>query len=288
VKPVRILAATPLLFAAAALYHAPAEAGMCTLPEAPLPPIISVNPKPFTIPPPATCIVGGLPGTAPELPGYILIASTSRNIVASGVTVGTLFDRVYCLGAAGVCNATDTFIIATRAHMSNTVNFPARNTHCPMWSGTSNDCFEINNFFRNIRGTNAATVAADVGYWMGPPVPPTGCGSTTSANPDCGVSTKYLEYTGKTYKGLNQVTPPGTSAADRDNTKVMFWADTNIFDPDGGHSEWSPWLYVRQNCSIGTPRYNEPAFAIKYWQGGEETQIPKNIQAQAYACKTSP
>jgi hypothetical protein len=98
-----------------------------------------------------------------------------------------------------------------------------------------------------------------------------------------------MEYTGKTYKGLNQVVPPGV-AADRDNTKAMFWADTNIFDPDGqGNSEWSPWFYVRQNCPFGgaTPHYNEPAFAIKYWQGGEETQIPKNIQAQAYACKTS-
>jgi hypothetical protein len=124
---------------------------------------------------------------------------------------------------------------------------------------------------------------------MGPPPPPTGCGSTTASDPDCGIAIKYMEYTGKTYKGLNQVTPPGTST-DRDNTKAMFWADTNIFDPDGGgNSEWSPWFYVRQNCPHGgaTPHYNEPAFAIKYWQGGEETQIPKNIQAQAYACKTS-
>jgi hypothetical protein len=287
VKITKTLAATPLLLAGAALYHAPAEASMCALPDAGAP-AISANPKPFTIPPPSTCLVSGLPGVAAELPGYILVASTTRSIVSSGVTVGTLYDRVYCLGTGTTCNATNTYIIATRAHMSGTPNFPARNPNCPVWSGTSNDCFEINNYFRNIRGTSGTPVAADVGYWMGPPVPPTGCGSTTSANPDCGVSTKYMEYTGKTYKGINEFTPPGV-ATDRDNTKAMFWADTNIFDPDGGNSEWSPWLYVRQNCPFGgaTPHYNEPAFAIKYWQGGEETQIPKNIQAQAYACKTS-
>jgi hypothetical protein len=282
VKISRALALAPLLFAAAALYHAPAQAGECLLPNSG-PPIISVNPKPFTEPPPATCRVGGLPAVGGDLPGYTQVAATTRPIVASSVTVGTLYDRVYCIGTGGVCSST-MHIIATRVHMSNTVNFPARNTHCPMWSGTTNECFEINNFFRNIIGGVGNSPNTWVSYWMG-------TGSASGTNPDTnGLSLKYLEYTGKTYKGINQVTPPGTDPPDRDNSKVMFWADTNIFDPDGeGNSEWSPWLFARQDCAFGgaTPHFNEPLFAIKYWQGGEEGQIQKNIQAQAYACKTS-
>lgn len=269
------------LCAAAILYQAPAAAGMCNLTDTGVP-LTTANKKPFVVPPPATCLVNGLPGVGSNLPGYILKASRQANIVVSGVKVGDLYDRVYCLGSGSTCNSTNTFIIATRVHMAATpVNFPARNSHCPLWSGTSNDCFEINNFFRNIRGTNAAPVAAAVGYWMG-------SGSINGTNPNASLAVKYLEYTGKTYKGLKQITPPGT-AANRDNTKVMFWADTNIFDPDGVNSPWSPWFFVRQNCPFGGTgaHYALTNFAIKYWQGGEETQIPTNVQASAYACKKS-
>ncbi len=270
-----------VLGAAAALFQqAPAQAAECALPDTGSP-IITVNPKPFTVPPPSTCTVGGLPGSAGGLAGYILKASRQANITVSGVNVGTLYDRVYCLGTGTACDSSDTYILATRVRMAATpVNFPARNPNCPLWSGTSNECFEINNLFRNIRGTGAS-LAASVSYWMG-------SGSLTGTDPDNSLAEKYLEYTGKTYKGLNQVVPPGV-AGDRDNGRVMFWADTNIFDPDGVNSVWSPWLFVRQNCPFGgtSDHYTLAGFAIKYWQGGEEDQIPTNIQAQAYACKTS-
>jgi hypothetical protein len=271
---------TALLGAAAFLHHAPAHAAVCSLPDSGNP-VISVNPKPFTVPPPSTCSIAGLPGSS-ALPGYILKASRQADITVSSVKVGDLFDRVYCLGTGTACDSTNTYIIATRVRLNPTpVNFPARNPNCPLWSGTSNECFEINNVFRNIRGTSASPIASDVGYWMG-------TGSSTGTDPDNSLSTKYLEYTGKTYKGLNQVTPPGTSA-DRDNTKAMFWADANVFDPDGSNSSWSPWFYVRQNCPFGGTgdHYTLTSFAIKYWQGGEESQIPTNVQASAYACKTS-
>ena len=281
-KTIRALIVLQVLLATAAMFHnAPAQAGMCDLPDTGNP-IITVNPKPFIVPPPSNCLVDGLPGSGSDLPGYILKASRQADITVSGVKVGDLYDRVYCLGTGTTCDATNTFILATRVHMAATpVNFPARNPNCPLWSGTSNECFEINNFFRNIRGTNASAVGASVGYWMG-------SGSSTGTDPNNSLAVKYLEYTGKTYKGLNQVTPPGT-AADRDNTKAMFWTDTNIFDPDGVNSPWSPWLVVRQNCPFGgaTDHYTLTSFAIKYWQGGEESQLPTNIQASAYACKTS-
>lgn len=265
-----------LLLAAAFLYHSPANAAWCNLPDSGAP-LVAANPKPFVVPPPATCLIAPA-----DLTGYIVKASRTANITVSGVVVGTLYDRVLCLGTGTTCDSTNTYVIATRVRMNATpVNFPARNPNCPLWSGTSNDCFEINNFFRNIRGTSAAPVAAASGYYMG-------SGSSTGTDPDASLAIKYLEHTGKTYKGLKQITPPGV-AADRDNSKVMFWADTNIFDPDGVNSPWSPWMYVRQVCPFGgaTDHFTLAPFAIKFWQGGEETQIPTNVQASAYACKTS-
>lgn len=256
----------------ALLHHTPAEAAWCTLPDGENdPPIISVNPKPFTVPPPSTCLL-----TYSDLSDYTLIATRSANITASGVVVGTLYDYVWCKGEDEVCDSSDTYILGTRVRMAETpINFPLRNPNCPVWSGTSNECFEINNIFRNILGDEETPVTAQVGYIMG------GSGTTDDTDPFDAVAVKYLEYTGKTYKGLNQVTPPG-SASDRDNTKVMFWADTNVFDPDGENSQWSPWLLVKQNCPNG---FDLGSFAVKFWQGGEESQIPTNIQASAYICE---
>jgi len=265
-----------LLFVAAILYHSPVRATWCELPDSEAP-LVAVNPKPFVVPPPETCLL-----TEEDLTGYITKASRTADITVSGVVVGTLYDRVLCLGTGSTCDATDTYVLATRVRMNATpVNFPDRNPNCPLWSGTNNECFEINNAFRDILGAIDAPVAAASGYVMG-------TDSATVDDPDTALAFKYLEYTGKTYKGLNQITPPGT-AADRDDSKVMFWADTNIFDPDGVNSPWSPWLYVRQVCPFGgaDDHFTLAPFAIKFWQGGEEAQIPTNVQAFAYACKTS-
>jgi hypothetical protein len=266
-----------LLLGAAAVWlpQAPAHAAECLLTDFPNPPLTTVHPKPFTPPVPSTCLVGGMPGGTGGLTGYIVKASRQADITVSGVKVGDLYDRVYCLGSGSTCDSTNTFILATRIRMNPTpVNFPARNPNCPLWSGTSNDCFEVNNTFRDIR-SSGPSLSAWVSYWMG-------SGSTTGTDPDNSLAVKYLEYTGKTYNGLNQTIV-------RDDSRVMFWADTNVFDPDGTHSMWSPWLFVRQNCPFGGTgdHYQIKNFAIKYWQGGEETQIQTNIQAQAYACKTS-
>ncbi len=248
-------------------YQAPAHAGLCTVSDSGTPILTTVNPKPFTVPPPATCLVNGLPGVGSDLPGYILKQTRTADIIVSGVKVGNLYDRAYCLGSASTCDATNTWIIATRVQMLATpVNFPARNPNCPLWSGTSNECFEINDIFRNILGTNSVPISAAVGYWMG------ASGSTADTAP----AVKYLEYTGKTYKGLNETIT-------RDNTKIAYRTDVNVSDPDGVDAPWSPWLLVRQTCAggvSGTPA----AFAIKYWQGGEEGQIQTNVQASAYKC----
>src|SRR5690606_26100610 len=105
------------------LHPAPAQAGMCNLPDTGNP-IISVNPKPFTVPPPSTCLVDGLPGEGNDLPGYILKASRQADITVSGVKVGDLYDRVYCLGTGETCDSSHTYILATRVRMAEgPVNF---------------------------------------------------------------------------------------------------------------------------------------------------------------------
>ena len=294
----RLKIASLALASLAALNATPeASAAFVTLPNSGAP-LVTCNPKVGGVQSPTltTCKVDGLPGSA-SLPGYILVASTTRSITVNSVVVGTLYDRVYCVGTGSTCDTSNTYIIATRASMSSTANFPARNANCPMWSSTTNECFEINNFFRQIRGSNpvypagsgtpttaAVEVSTDIAYFMGT--------SSSSTNANDALAFKYLEYAGKTFKGLNQYTVPGNanysnnpvSPGDRDATRVSFQADTNVSDPDGGSSKWSPWLFTRQVCPNGTPRYTEPNFAVKYWQGGEEGQIQQNVQAKGYAC----
>ncbi|MBS0448288.1 MAG: hypothetical protein JSR59_20365 [Proteobacteria bacterium] len=255
-------------------------------------PLATCNPKVGT--PPlqhqsptlTTCKLTGLPGSA-AIPGYILKAKAMTGavegvpITVNSVNVGTLYDRVYCKGTGTTCDTSNTYIIASRAYMNGTPS--PKNTHCPTWSGATTQCFEINNIFRAIRGTNPT----DIGYFMG-----TTAGST---NPDVALAYKYLEYAGKTYKGLNQITPPGNAnytnlvaTGDRNATQIMFQSDTNVFDPDANgttskSSQWSPWLYARQVCPGGFNPVRQ-VFKVKYWEGGEEGQINQNIQASAYVC----
>lgn len=273
--------------------HTSASAAFVRVPDSG-PPLATCNPKPFR-PNLKTCRVEGLPGSA-AVPGYILKASATRNITVNGVVIGAAYDRVYCKGTGTSCDSTNNYILALRVRMSDVANFPARNPHCPMWTGASNECFEINNFFRQIRGSNpvyppgsdepsknAVERKTEIAYFMGT--------TAGSSDPDIARAFKYLEYSGKTFKGLEQYIPPGNgdytnnpvTPGDRDATRITFQADTNVFDPDGASSQWSPWLLVRQTCDK-VPAYSEPVFALKYWQGGEEGQIQQNIQAKGYAC----
>ncbi|HSI61137.1 MAG TPA: hypothetical protein VLA16_26505 [Ideonella sp.] len=212
-----------------------------------------------------TCKVNGLPGSA-ALPGYILKSSRTQNIVANGVVVGTLYDRVWCAGTGTTCNATQTYFLGMRARMN-----------ANPWNPTGFS-FEINDFFRTIR----SAASADIGYFMG-----TVLGGTS---PDTAQARKYLEFSGRTLQGLFE--PAGSAQNARSKTTNNAWmdfrVDTNIDDDDANppysySSEWSPWLLVRQNCPSG---YNPTAQALKtrLWQGGEEGQTPQAILTSAYVC----
>jgi hypothetical protein len=290
---------------AAALMHLPAQADWVTVSNSGAPlatcnPKVGVPPLQRQSPTLTTCKLTGLPGSA-AIPGYILKAKAMTGaaegvpITVNSVNVGTFYDRVYCKGTGTTCDSSNTYILASRAFMNGTPS--PKNSHCPTWSATTTECFEINNIFRQIRGTNptappavgAVELSTAIGYFMG-----TTSGST---NPDTALAFKYLEYAGKTYKGLNQITPPGNAqytnlapvgVGDRNATQVMFQSDTNVFDPDANgttskSSQWSPWLYQRQVCPGGFNAVRQP-FKVKYWEGGEEGQINQNIQASAYVC----
>lgn len=211
--------------------------------------------------------------------GNILKSSRSAPITVNGVTVGTLYDRVWCLGTGTTCNSTNTYTLGLRVQL---------NTNA--WNPTGRS-FEINDFFRAIR----AAVAADIAYYRGsanplpttPPFPTTQPAPGTS--PETASSYKDLEVVSRTLQGLFE--PSGSlqyANKTTNNAWINFRADANKNDPDVAipysyNSEWSPWLLVRQNCPSG---YNATPQALKMrlWQGGEEGQTPQAILTSAYVC----
>ncbi|WP_028312716.1 hypothetical protein [Derxia gummosa] len=249
--------------------HGAAQADWVTTSSSGSPVLSTCNPKTGS---PATqsatlttCKVDGLPGSA-AVPGYILKASRSAPIIVNSVTVGTLYDRVYCKGTGTTCDATNTYILATRANLNTAV-----------WSPLTTESFEINDYFRAIR----STVGADIAYFMG-----TVDGGTSA---DTALARKYLEYSGRTLKGLGEYTgsPSGLNPT-RSNGWIDFRVDTNANDPDAVppysySSPWSPWLFVRQTCSNGYTTTAQSQ-SVRLWQGGEEEQPPQAILTSGYRC----
>ena len=233
-----------------------------------------------------TCKVTGLPPAI--LSGYVLAASTDgSNITINSTVVGSRYDRVYCKPVSGssTCDFTSPVVIATRAKMSTTVTNSAKNTHCPVWSSTTSDCFEINDFYRSILGSSSAEVSTDIAYFMG-----TVSGGT---DPDTALALKYLEFAGKTNTGIwkaasASASAPGTYApgtsSNRDATHIMFQADTNAYDPDGISSQWSPWLFVRQLCPNGYTTPTSGTYTTRLYEGGEEGQLAQSISSSGYSC----
>jgi hypothetical protein len=251
-----------------------AQAGWVTVTNSGSPVLTACNPKPFTFPTPSTCLLTANTLVDAVGPNAILVRSNSVAIVANGVTVGTLYDRVYCYaptGGGSSCAASgpnlNKYTLATRVELVATP-----------WNGHSNESFEVNDIIRQI----LSGVSADSAYWMGPPVPPTGCGNiNASADPDCGLANqKWVEYTGKTKYGLNDALM-GT----RDNLYIDHRNDANADDPDSVDSKWSAWVVVKQTCSHGVS--TDPVdFSIKLWEGGEESQDHYTQWMPGFICLT--
>lgn len=216
--------------------------------------------------------------------GNILKASRTAPIVVNGVTVGTLYDRVWCLGTGTTCNATNTYTLGMRIRLNANA-----------WNPTGRS-YEVNDIFRAIR----AAAAANVAYYRGsanplptsspaiPPFPATTPDPGTNAN--TASSYKDLEVVARTLQGLFE--PAGSAQyANKatNNAWIDFRVDVNKNDDDinppwSYNSEWSPWLLVRQSCPSGfnaTPQ----ALKVRLWQGGEEGQTPQAILTSGYVCR---
>jgi hypothetical protein len=261
------------LAAVAALSSGAAQADWVTVTDSGSPVLSTCNPKTGTgsektqSPTLTTCKVDGLPGSA-AVPGYTQIQSTSSAIFVNAVQVGTLYDRVWCQGANQVCDSSKTYILGTRVQLNTETGW-----------GTTGESFEVNDFTRAIK----ASVAADIAYFMG--TVDNGTAASTAK------AYKYLEYSGRTKKGLGEF--PGSKGGALDPTRSNGWidfrADTNADDPDANppfsfSSPWSPWMLVRQVCSKGIKPAPQAA-KLRMHQGGEEGQPDVEVFADVYTCK---
>src|SRR5262245_28408814 len=103
--------------------------------------LTACNPKPFTTPTPTACLVTGNTLVAAIGPNAILFDSSSTPITINGVTVGTLYDRVYCYGTGGVCATSGTNLNKYTLTMRVLLNTNA-------WNGHNSESFEVNDLIR--------------------------------------------------------------------------------------------------------------------------------------------
>ncbi len=144
--------------------------------------LTACNPSPFTIPPPATCLLTGTSLLNASRSGLPPALEYFGPIVINGVTVGTLYDRVLCVGSGSTCS-TNTYILAMRVRLNSNA-----------WNGHNNESFEVNDTSRAVLGA----LTADAAYMMGP----SSGGSTTSGNPDLALANqKWVEDVGRTQYG---------------------------------------------------------------------------------------
>jgi len=264
----------------AAAVCTPAFAQWVTLSDTGTTILSTLNPKTNVSPQPATCTntgmaptetvqtqsptlgtgkFTGLPGST-AMPGFVSTpfrsATAALTIGSPVVTVGTLYDRVYCTGTTA-CDGTNTYVFATRAILNTNP-----------WDPTHSS-FEINDYFRVVP-TTATGIQA--GYYMGQ------AGDTTIDN---GQAFKYLEYAGRTQKGLGQTIT-------RDQGYVAFREDTNANDPDhcepySFNSARSAWTYAKLTCPGGVST-SPQAFKVKVREGGEELQTIATITVSGFVC----
>ena len=262
-----------LLYAVAAaglLSHAGAQAGWVTVSNSGSPVLSTCNPKDAsgnqssTL---STCKITALPSYAAD--GFIVataVPQRANTITVTGDTgtanVGTLYERVWCHSTNGsTCDATNQFIFGMRANL---------NTQSA-WN-SDGETFEINDFFHAV--PSSATV--QIAYFMGT--------VANGTNLDTAKANKYLEYSGRTEKGLGEyATSPNGLNPTRDNTWINFRADTNALDPDGVSSPWSPWVFARLTCASGIDTAAHTS-KIRVHQGGEEGQSDIEVIMSGYVC----
>lgn len=259
------------LAACGLLTHAGAQAAWVTVSNSGTPVLSTCNPKDAsgnqsaTL---ATCKITALPTYAAD--GFIVataVPQRTTNISVTGDTgtavVGKLYERVWCHSTNGSsCDSTNKFIFGMRANLNNNSS----------WN-SDGETFEINDLFHAV--PTAATV--EIAYFMGT--------VANGTSVDTAKANKYLEYSGRTKKGLGEYpgSPSGLNPT-RDNTWIDFRADTNAFDPDGISSPWSPWVFARLTCATGIDTVAHTS-KLRVHEGGEEGQSDIEVIMSGYVCK---
>jgi hypothetical protein len=222
--------------------------------------------------------------------GYTLIASTTRNAVINGATIGNVSDRVWRNAAGTSC------IFGAR--------FTALNVD---WdpSTTGTQYFEVNDIARGgfgsasvnagyyIQGTNASPI-----YRIGrtfTSVQHRAYKYDTAANKLL-LGTNYLDlptansvntaYTGEV-TGIGPSTAASTTAATQDavvnSNWIDFTMDVGYVDDDGGSNVVSAMTYVEAACDSSAVSGWVKTGAIRLRQTGQEATTMQEISIDGYA-----
>lgn len=194
-----------------------------------------------------TCAV---PNNNPPLSGYNQVASTSRNIVINGRTIGTVSDRVWRSGSSCIYGA--------KIRLDNV-------DYDPTLAGTQ--YYEINDIAR-AGFRNRAPISAAYNF------------VTTGPNQ----SDEVVYRAGLTYTSVvhqpGDSAQPLTSVAPISTNWVDFTTDVNFMDPDGSSVRDSSWAMVKSSCTTAAPASLNGALRLR--QKGQEGQPDLEISVPAY------
>jgi len=188
----------------------------------------------------------------PPLTGYSEVASTVRNIVASGTTIGTLTDKVWRNSAGTSC------VYGAKIRLNNVDSDP--NT-----AGTQ--YFEVNDIARaGFRNRGPVSIAYNF-VTRGP-------AQSDEVLFRAGLTkTSVVHQPGDAAQPLTSVAPISTNWVD-------FTSDVNYNDPDGSSMRDSSWFYVKSGCTSATPTSLNNALIVR--EMGQEGQAVREILLPGY------
>ncbi len=197
-----------------------------------------------------TCAVSS---STPPLTGYTKVAEATRNLITSGITVGTLTDQVWRNSAGTSC------VYAAKIRMNNVDSDP--NT-----AGTQ--YFEVNDVQRaGFRDRGPVSIAYNFVT--------RGAGQSDEVLFRAGLTnTAVVHAPGDDDQPLTSVAPISTNWVD-------FTSDVNYNDPDGSSMRDSSWFYVKSGCTSATPAALSGALKIR--EMGQEGQAERTITLSGYA-----
>lgn len=197
-----------------------------------------------------TCAVAS---SNPPLAGYTEVASTVRNLITSGITIGTLTDKVWRNSAGTSC------IYGAKIRLNNVDSDP--NT-------AGKQYFEVNDVARaGFKNRGPVSIAYNFVT--------RGSAQSDEVLFRAGLTkTSVVHQPGDSAQPLTSVAPISTNWVD-------FTSDVNYNDPDGSSMRDSSWFYVKSGCTTATPTALSGALVVR--EMGQEGQAVREIQLFGYA-----